>query len=76
MEYLCSSGYSRLVYKWDKFIINLEKWKLENKYATTRIAELLDVSPKLILYWCKGSIIRVNTYKRIEPNLIKYNLLP
>lgn len=75
MDYLCSEGYTKLVYNFDEFLDKLSLWIKKNNLTKENAANKLGISRGLFRFWFKGCIININTYNRIKDKLIKYNLL-
>ena len=75
INYLCRDGYTKLLLEYDLFIERLKYWIKENNLTYQEAADNLGISRGLLRFWFDGSIIRSNTYFKIEDNLIKYNLI-
>lgn len=76
MDYLCSEGYTKLIYNFDEFLDKLNFWIKENNYTLEIAANKLGISRGLFRFWFNGCVIKISTYNRIKDKLIKYNLLP
>lgn len=75
MDYLCMDGYTKLIYNFDEFLNNLSLWINKNNLTKEYAANKLGVSRSIFRYWFNGGVIKVSTYKKINANFKKYQLL-
>ncbi len=75
MDYLCSEGYTKLIYNFDYFLDDLSSWINENNLTKEDAANKLGVSRSLLRYWFNGGVISISTYNKINISLKKYQLL-
>ncbi len=75
IDYLCVDGYAKLVYNFDKFLDKLKLWIEESNMTRADAATTLGISPSLFRFWFNGGIISISTYKKINDNLQKYQLI-
>lgn len=75
IEYLCTEGYTKLVYNFDNFLDTLKLWINKNNYTSEVASNKLGVSRSLLRYWFNGGVISISTYNKIYNNLHYHNLL-
>lgn len=75
IDYICSDGYTYLIWNYSIFLNNLKQWINNNNLTREEAANLLGITRGTFRFWFNGSVIKYKTYCKIKDNLIYYELI-
>lgn len=75
IDILCKEGYSHFLLHSNNFKNILIKWRKENNLSKRSASKLLNISERGYSLWEDGVIMSVNTYCKVEANLLNYSLI-
>ena len=75
INFLCKDGYSNLILNYNDFKTKLIQWRKENNLTKKNASKLLHISERGYASWEKGVIMNSTTYKKVQEDLAKYNLV-